>query len=164
MFSKFFGGLSTKKVRVKLQTPSTFNWGKEVMPVTLMIVNKGAEARTVNGVLFELREKEESESEPWNQDWSRGNSIRYEHDLVVMLDPGEERLEEIEIPISLNSMHPEGEAVPEWMKSVSKAVGLMQRARPGSRSFELRASVKFDEFSSPVRKVRAIGGGLTFGR
>lgn len=164
MFSKIMQAFKLKRMSTKLETPSTFTWGQSELPVKLGLSNRSTDPRIITKVLFEIREKQEAETSPQDQDWSSGNTIHYEHDVGITLEPGEVQSLDVVIPTSLDSFAAAGAELPQWMSLAGKAIDAAQKLQRKSPWFEVRASTYLEDFRSPVQTTRTIGSGLRFGR
>lgn len=141
MLDKLKRTFSAGGVKVTLTQPKVLKPKNPTIPITITLTNRAKEERTVESVLFELREK--SEQNEQNNPSYHAEGIQYLVNDPISLQPGQAHELTIDMP-TVRDPNVVDVKLPGWAKAAGQVLSAAQR-RP--RNYEIRATTQVRGFN-----------------
>jgi hypothetical protein len=157
----------TGGISAELDAPGQFRWSDETLPVRLILKGHESEPRTVNSVLFRLRESDSDDENRTARERER-EGISYEYNETIELQPGESVTIEIEFPLTVSEILDRAgvaEEIPGWLSTAAKVMDSAAKLSTDSDSYRISATpnVEGAKIAKGVsRRIRQVGMGDAF--
>ena len=154
----------TGGISAELDAPGQFRWSDETLPVRLTLKGHESAPRTVNSVLFRLRESDSDDENQTARERKR-EGISYEYHESIVLQPGESVSIDVQFPLTTSEILQQvgaTENVPGWLSTAARVVDAGKKLSLDSDSYRISATpnVEGAKIANGVsRRIQQVGAG-----